>query len=88
MPEPGAHPHSRFSVEDPIPDSLGDLVPIVGGEDQGIEVEPVVAHQSRNEGAGRGPDDDIGLVRVPSGRELDCHEGRHFIGGAGDSTAT
>jgi hypothetical protein len=49
MAKPGAHPHSRFPVEDPIPDSLGDLVTIVGGKDQGIEVEPVVAYQSRNE---------------------------------------
>jgi hypothetical protein len=49
MAKPSAHPHSGLPVEDPIFDSLGDLVAIVRRKDQRIEVEAVVADQSRYE---------------------------------------
>jgi hypothetical protein len=70
------------------PNPVGDGFPIVGGHDQGVEGQSVVAHQSSDECASGRAHNDIRLIRIPSRGQADRHQGGHLVGRASYAAST
>ena len=70
---PADAPHLRPS-EDPFAEDPGELGIVLDVPHEGLDVEFPAADEGGHGGARGGPDDDVGLRRIPSGRHLEREE--------------